>query len=75
MNPYVQAALTIACSALVQLGIGVAILAAMKQQLVDLIGWVKALTKDVKDLAQGQKEHEGRLSHVEGRLGIPRRGE
>ncbi|MGA9068960.1 MAG: hypothetical protein WB424_01820 [Terracidiphilus sp.] len=47
-------------------------MSAMKQQLTDLVGWVKSLTADVKNLAQGQKEHEGRLSHVEGRLGIPR---
>ncbi|MGB7985091.1 MAG: hypothetical protein WCF54_08025 [Terracidiphilus sp.] len=67
-----QVGLTIGCSAFIQLGIGIAILSAMKQQLTDLVGWVKSLTADVKNLAQGQKEHEGRLSHVEGRLGIPR---
>lgn len=72
MNPYLQMALTVGCSALVQLGIGIAIVAAMKQQLTDLVGWVKSLTLDVKELSKGQKEHEGRLSHVEGRLGIPR---
>lgn len=72
MNPYVQMGLTIGFSALVQLAIGVAIVAAMRQQLADLVGWVKGLASDVKDLTKGQKEHEGRLSHVEGRLGIPR---
>jgi hypothetical protein len=51
---------------------GVAIIAMMKQQLRDLIGWVKEIGKDVKTLREGQTNHEGRISHVEGRLGIMR---
>lgn len=53
--------------------IGVAILAMMKQQLSDLVGWVKAVQSDVKELQGGHTDHEGRISHVEGRLGIDRK--
>jgi hypothetical protein len=59
----------------VQLLIGVAVIAMMKQQLFDLTGWVKGLAADVKEVVRGQKDLEGRVSHVEGRLGIPRGGE
>jgi hypothetical protein len=62
-------------SLLIQLVLGVAIIAMMKQQLRDLVGWVKQLTCDVKELRDGHTDHEGRISHVEGRLGIPRGGE
>jgi hypothetical protein len=37
----------------------------MKQQLRDLIGWVKQQGADIKDLQKGHTDHEGRLSHVE----------
>lgn len=53
---------------------GVAIIAMMKQQLRDLVGWVKRQGGDIKDLQAGHTDHEGRLSHVEGRLNIPRKG-
>jgi hypothetical protein len=72
VSEFLQVIVTVVCSALVQLGIGIAFLSAMRQQLTDLVGWVKGLAADVKELSKGQKEHEGRLSHVEGRLGIPR---
>lgn len=72
MSPWVQVVVTVAFSALVQLVIGVAIVAAMKQQVADLVGWVKGLAMDVKDLQKGRTDHEGRIAHVEGRLGIPR---
>lgn len=75
MNPWWEIICSIVFSALVQLLIGVAFVSMMKQQLIDLVGWVKALASDVKDLIRGQKDLEGRVSHVEGRLGIPRGGE
>jgi hypothetical protein len=59
-------------SLLIQLLFGVAIIAMMKQQLRDLVGWVRQINHEVKDLRAAQTKHEGRLSHVEGRLGIPR---
>lgn len=59
-------------SLLIQVGFGVAIIAMMKQQLRDLIGWVKQQGADIKDLQKGHTDHEGRLSHVEGRLQISR---
>jgi len=62
-------------SLLIQLVIGVAIIAMMKQQLRDLIGWVKQQGVDIKDLQKGHTNHEGRLSHVEGKLHIPHGGE
>jgi hypothetical protein len=62
-------------SLVIQVVIGVAIIAMMKQQLRDLIGWVREISKEVKDLRAGHTDHEGRISHVEGRLGIPRGGE
>jgi hypothetical protein len=62
-------------SLVIQLVLGVAIIAMMKQQLRDLVGWVKQLTNEVKELRDGHTDHEGRISHVEGRLGIPRGGE
>jgi hypothetical protein len=37
----------------------------MKQQLRDLIGWVKQQGADIKDLQKGHTDHEGWLSHVE----------
>ncbi len=52
-------------SLLIQMVIGVAIIAMMKQQLRDLIGWVKQQGADIKDLQKGHTDHEGRLSHVE----------
>lgn len=52
--------------------IGVAILAMMKQQLRDLVAWVKGLQSDVKGLQDKHTDHEGRISHVEGRLGVMR---
>lgn len=62
-------------SILVQLLWGVALLSMIKQQLTDLIGWVKRVQMDVDKLKDGHTEHEGRLSHVEGRLGVIRGGE
>ena len=62
-------------SLLIQIVIGVAVIAMMKQQLRDLIGWVKEQGAAIKELRQGHTDHEGRLSHVEGRLQIPRGGE
>lgn len=62
-------------SLIIQLVLGVAIIAMMKQQLRDLIGWVKQLTVDVKELRAGHTDHEGRISYVEGRLGSPHGGE
>ena len=59
-------------SVLVQLGIGIAVLAMMKQQLKDLVGWVRSVQSDVKDLQTGHTDHEGRISHVEGRLNVTR---
>jgi hypothetical protein len=53
--------------------IGVAIIAMMKQQLGDLVGWVKDLQADAKQLRSQHTDHEGRISHVEGRLGIDRK--
>jgi hypothetical protein len=54
--------------------IGIAVLAMMKQQLRDLVGWVKRHDKDIDDLHAGHTDHEGRISHVEGRLNINRTG-
>lgn len=62
-------------SLLIQMVIGVAIIAMMKQQLRDLIGWVRQQGADIKDLQKAHTDHEGRLSHVEGRLQISRGGE
>lgn len=59
-------------SVVVQGVLGIAVLAMMKQQLRDLIGWMREMQADVKELQAGQKSHEGRISHVEGKLGIPR---
>jgi hypothetical protein len=59
-------------SVLVQVVIGVAVLAMMKQQLRDLVGWVKSVQGDVKELQTSRTDHEGRISHVEGRLNVER---
>ena len=70
-------------SLLIQVILGVALIAMMKQQLRDLVGWVRQLAADhkelrathaadVKDLWAGHTGHEGRISHVEGILKIPR---
>ncbi len=59
-------------SVLVQLAFGIAILAMMKQQLRDLVGWVRSVQADVKDAQADIKDHEGRISHVEGRLNVMR---
>lgn len=59
-------------SVLVQVCIGVALIAMMKQQLRDLVGWVKRLQEDFDGLRWRQLDHEGRLSHVEGQLGVRR---
>ena len=59
-------------SVLVQGVIGVAILAMMKQQLKDVVGWLRSVQGDVKELQVAHTDHEGRISHVEGRLGVQR---
>lgn len=61
-------------SLLIEVIFGVAIIAMMKQQLRDLIGWVKQIGGDVKTLQAGHVDHEGRISHVEGQLNIRRGG-
>lgn len=62
-------------SVLIQVGLGVAIVAMMKQQLRDLVGWVKRQEQDLRALQTGHTDHEGRISHLEGRVGVPRGGE
>jgi hypothetical protein len=57
----------------VEATIGVGILAMMRQQLKDLVGWMRTLQSDVRGVAADVKDHEGRLSHVEGRLQVARR--
>jgi hypothetical protein len=59
----------------IQVVFGVAVIAMMKQQLRDLVAWVRELGTDVKELQSEQKDHEGRISHVEGRLNLPRGAE
>lgn len=56
----------------VQLLIAIASAGALRQQIVDLVIAVKTLTEDVKGIQRLQTDHEGRLSHVEGRLQVPR---
>ncbi|UWZ84640.1 hypothetical protein [Occallatibacter riparius] len=60
-------------SLVIQVVIGVAVIAMMKQQLRDLVGWVRQISQDVKDLREKHTDHEGRLSHVEGQLGVTRK--
>jgi hypothetical protein len=72
VNPLLQVGLSILSGALVQLLIGVAFLGMMRQQLTDLVGWVKGLAQAVKELERGQMQHEGRLSRIEGHLGLSR---
>lgn len=62
-------------SVAIQFVFGLTVVAMMKQQLRDLIGWVKQIGADVKELQAGHMNHEGRIAHVEGRLNIPRGGE
>jgi hypothetical protein len=60
-------------SVVIQIVFGVAIVAMMKQQLKDLVGWMRELQATLKSVLSYITEHEGRLSHVEGRLDIPRK--
>jgi hypothetical protein len=54
----------------VQILIGVAIVATVRQKLDDLVGWVKGLALDVKKLTEDSKQHEGRIARIEGYLKI-----
>jgi hypothetical protein len=72
VNVWVQIFISILAGALVQALIGFVFIGIMKQQLTDLVGWMKALAADVKELLRSQKDLEGRVSHIEGRLGIER---
>ncbi len=59
-------------SVFVEFVAAIAMGAMMKQQLKDLVGWVREINTDMKILRDGHTNHEGRIAHVEGRLGIPR---
>lgn len=72
MNPWLQALLTIAGTVVVNACVIAYFQGKQTQKVADLVGWVKGLVGDVKELSRGHKNHEGRISHVEGRLGILR---
>jgi hypothetical protein len=69
MNLSEQFWLSIAVEAI----IGVATIAMMKQQLKDTVARVNSLESDQKDLQNRHTDHEGRISHVEGQLGVLRK--
>lgn len=70
LNPYLQLSATIVA----QLLIGAFVYGQLTQRQKDQGGWLKKHDGEIADHRVQLLNHEGRISHIEGSAGLPRKG-